>query len=156
MLTGCQFIHGNSTIQNSDKYIDLCEVLLNHKDFLDKSEFFDVSYDITKIDDGYRFYVIIDNPKIAMYNIEAIALEKGFDYKNKMAANIGVFEDEGYNIVPNQINVERRYVKGINISGVSQNRNTILYLLVQWNNKDFSTTSREFIKINTQGELDNE
>ena len=98
-------------------------------------------------DGAYRFYVTIDNPKAAMYNVEAIAIESDVDYSNEMAANIGLFEDTKYSMIPNQTNASKGFVKGVNISGVTKNENPVLYILVTWTNKDASATKREFFKL---------
>ncbi|MDO4500707.1 MAG: hypothetical protein Q4B60_05460 [Erysipelotrichaceae bacterium] len=146
-LVGCK---SNKTIDNfkRDKYNSMISLLNEHLEYKDASEFFDVSVDITPIEEGYRFYIVIDNAKVAMYDVEAIAIEKDVDYTNTMAANIGIFEDSDYSLIPNQVNVDGGYVKGLSISGITVNPNSNYYLLVQWHNKDLSITSREFIKLN--------
>lgn len=144
-LTACQNSKTESASGN-EKYLDYCELLSSHSDFKEKSEFFDVSFDIATIEDGYRYYIIVDNPKIAMYNIEAIAIEKGNDYRLNMAANIGIY-DKTYAMIPNQANIKEGFVKGFSISAISKNKTPTLYLLVQWTNSDTSITSREYLKV---------
>jgi len=75
-----------------ERYNSMIEQLSTRTDFKTKSEYFDISLDVGSIDGAYRFYVTIDNPKAAMYNVEAIAIESDVDYSNEMAANIGLFE----------------------------------------------------------------
>lgn len=125
----------------------MVELLSNYDEFADSSSYYDVTLDIAKISDGYRFYIIIDNPKVSMYDIEAVAIEKGVDYSQKMAANIGIFEEEYYSMVPNQYNTEKGFVKGVSISGVTTSLNGEFYLLVQWNNSSMSHVHREFIRL---------
>lgn len=139
-----------------EKYIDVVNQLQEHQEFLDGSEFFDITFDSSKIEDAYRFYVIIDNVKIAMYDVVAVAVEKDVDYSNNMAANIGIFEDNEYSLIPNQYNSEKGFMKGISISGISTKANPVLYLLVEWRNKDRSITNREYIKIDTTSGAINE
>lgn len=130
-----------------ERYNSMIEQLSTRADFKTKSEYFDISLDVGSIDGAYRFYVTIDNPKAAMYNVEAIAIESDVDYSNEMAANIGLFEDTKYSMIPNQTNASKGFVKGINISGVTKNENPVLYILVTWTNKDASVTKREFFKL---------
>lgn len=145
VLCGCK---KDTTEQaNNEKYLDYCELIKEHDTFKDGSEYFDVSSDITKIDEGYRYYIIIDNPKIAMYNIEAVAIEMDSDYTKTMAANIGIFEENKFSFVPNQANPDAGFVKGISISGISENNNPTLYMLVEWNDVGLNITNREFIKV---------
>ena len=75
-----------------------------------------------------------------MYDIEAIAIEKGVDYSNTMTANIGIFESDEYHMVPNQSDIDLGYVKGVSISGFTTTENPTLYVLVQWKNKNRAGT----------------
>lgn len=153
-LVGCK---DNKTIDNfaNEKYIDMVELLNQRLDFKDSSEFFDISGDISKINDGYRFYIVVDNVKTAMYNVEVLAIEKNVDYNEVMAANIGIFEKNKYSLIPNQVNPEDGFVKGVSVSGISNGPVDTYYVLVQWHNKDLSITSREYIKLNIRFGEDN-
>lgn len=151
LLSACS---SDSTINKSasERYNSMIEQLSSRTDFKSTSEYFDISFDIASIENGYRFYISIDEPKVAMYNIEAIAIEANVDYSNIMAANIGLFEDEKYSLIPNQSYADKGFVKGVNISGTSENANPTLYVLVVWSNKDLSVTKREFIKVGENNE----
>ena len=151
LLSACS---SDSTINKSasERYNSMIEQLSSRTDFKSSSEYFDISFDIASIENGYRFYISIDEPKVAMYNIEAIAIEANVDYSNIMAANIGLFEDEKYSLIPNQSYADKAFVKGVNISGTSENANPTLYVLVVWSNKDLSVTKREFIKVGENNE----
>ena len=130
LLCGCEI--KKQTNSNDDKYLNLIETLNDRTTFLESSEFFDITTDIAKTNDAYRYYVIIDNPKNAMYDVEAVAVERGVNYTLNMAANIGVFEEMDYNLLPGQANPSKGYVSGLSISGVSSTPNPTLYLVVQW------------------------
>ena len=151
LLSACS---SDSTINKSasERYNSMIEQLSSRTDFKSTSEYFDISFDIASIENGYRFYISIDEPKVAMYNIESIAIEANVDYSNIMAANIGLFEDEKYSLIPNQSYADKGFVKGVNISGTSENANPTLYVLVVWSNKDLSVTKREFIKVGENNE----
>ncbi len=150
-LCGC---NSQDTINPSanERYTDMIKQLQDRDIFSTSSELFDINVDISAINDGYRYYIIIDNPKVAMYDIEAIAIEKGIDYTSVMAANIGLFEDESYSMIPGQTYVEKGFVKGISISGVSENEKPTLYLLISWHNKDLSITKKEYFKLDIKEE----
>lgn len=149
LLVGCK---GDEVISDSakEKYLDMINQIQEHSDFLEESELFDLTYEITSIDDGYRFYVIIDNVKTAMYDIKAIAIEKDVDYTDYMAANIGIFEENRYSLIPNQYNATDGFMKGISISGLSNKDNPTIYLLVEWNNQDLSKTYRQYFMISNK------
>lgn len=146
VLTACKEDNAIDTSAN-ERYTDMIAQLQARDDFKETSEYFDIAADITPINDGYRYYVTIDNAKVAMYEIEAIAIEKDVDYSNVMAANIGLFENMEYSIVPGQVYTANGYVKGINISGTTTNANPTLYVAVIWHNKDLSITHREYFKL---------
>lgn len=150
ILSACQKNGQNSNGANESaaiRYYDMIDLINSYTNYATTSNYFDISGDISKIDEGYRYYIFIDNARVAMYDIEAMAIEKGVDYSNTMTANIGIFEDMEYHMIPNQTNVDAGYVGGMTISGVSQNAEPTLYVMVQWKNKNLSVTHRECYEV---------
>ena len=91
-----------------------------------------------RVEDGsYRYYIILDDPKIAMYNVMMIAVENGVSYQEceTMVPSFGIFEDR-VSLVPGQVNYEEAYVKGISISGQSDKDTMDLLILVRWKSSD--------------------
>ena len=91
-----------------------------------------------RVEDGsYRYYIILDDPKIAMYNVMMIAVENGVSYQEceTMVPSFGIFEDR-VSLVPGQVNYEEGYVKGISISGQSDKDTMDLLILVRWKSSD--------------------
>lgn len=130
-----------------DRYLDMISLIKDNMiTAKTKSEYFDVTFEMSEINDGYRYYCVIDNPRVAMYDVEAIAIEPDVNYRKVMAANIGVFDEKQYNMIPGQVNTDKGFVSGVSISGISEKPETTLYVLVQWKNKDLSQTYREYIK----------
>ena len=152
-LCGCQD-PGKKAANPDDRYLYIIEMIGEHESFVTTSNYFDIAVDMAKIDGGYRYYITIDNPRIAMYDIELLAIEKDVDYRNKMAANVGIFEEKEYNMVPNQTNTAQGYVKGIVASGVSDLSETTLYIFVQFKNADYSTTHSEYFKLDVKYEAE--
>lgn len=149
-LSGCTNILPNSTKKTTDpedRYKDLIEIINEHDNFLSASNNYNIEVEMSKISDGYRFYVTIDEARNAMYDIEAMAIEKGVDYGSTMAANVGIFDEKEYNMVPYQSNPTQGFMKGIVMSGLTQNKETTLYILVQWKREDRTTTNREIFKL---------
>ena len=148
LLCGCNAKKSGES-DSTAKYEDMIELVNSYDSFIEKSDYFDVDWEVTKLSNGgYRFYVVIEKAKIAMYDVEAIAVEKGVDYTNFMAANVGVFEEKHYAMIPNQANADKGYVSGIVMSGLTNNPETTLYMLVQWKSKDMSTIRRQYLKLN--------
>ena len=125
-------------------YFDFMKLLQEREEFTSSSLNYNISSEITSIGDNqYRYFVTIDKPKIAMYDIEIMAIEQGKDYSDNIAASAGILSTIQYNMIPNQSKVEDGYVSGISISGISSNSQINLRVLVQWENKDASVINRD-------------
>lgn len=148
-LCSCKEI-GKKDINPDQRYLSIIDSIKQHDTFLDTSNYFDISAEMAKIDDGYRYYVTIDNSTAALYDVEALAIEQDVDYTNVMAANVGVFEDKEYALVPNQKNPDKGYVSGVVISGTSKQSRTTLYVYVSFKNEDHSATHVEYFKLNVE------
>ena len=98
LLCSCSEV-GRQKADPNERYIYMIETLQEHELFVESSSYFDISADMAKIEGGYRYYITIDNPRLAMYDVELLAIEKGVDYLNNMAANVGIFEETKYNMV---------------------------------------------------------
>lgn len=139
MLSACSI--GKTKNKNDETYLNLADSLTNHvfsnceSNSCAYTNKFNVSYEIASTNDGYRFYVIIDKPRNAMYGIQVLAAENGIDSSINMAANAGIFEDGEYNMLPGQVNFEKGYVNGISVSGVTSSNTPTINVLVQWYSK---------------------
>ena len=153
MLSGCSINKSEDNTQ--ENYLNLIETLNEHTTFSETSNNFSIACDIAKTDDAYRYYVIIDNPRNAMYGVEAVAIEKGVDYSLNMAANVGIFENREYNLVPGLADKDKGYVSGLSISAISATPNPELYVLVQWHSKK-QEVHQEFFKLNAVFEGNND
>lgn len=144
MLAGC----GNSSDASLKQYYDMIENLSSSDDFSFTTNNFSFVYELTNTNEGYRYYIVIDRPRSAMYNVKVVAFEEGFDKEKEFAPNAGIF-DERINMLPNQVNIVNGYVKGISISGIAKNDYPILYCLVQWTDANSSKINKEIFKIVT-------
>ena len=151
LLCSCGEI-GRKKADPNERYVLMVETLQEHELFAEESGYFDIGADMAKIDGGYRYYITIDNPRLAMYDVELLAIEKGVNYFSNMAANVGIFEDTKYHMIPNQSNPKKGYVKGIVASGVSSSPETTLYIFVQFKNADHTTAHSEYIKLDVSYE----
>ena len=145
---------GKQMANPDDRYMYIIEMINEHESFQTTSNYVDIGVEMAKIENGYRHYITIDNPRIAMYDIEILGIEKGVDYRNNMAANVGIFEDKEYNMVPNQANIDDGFVKGIVVSGVSKEPQTTLYIFVQFKNADYSITRSEYFQLDASYEAE--
>ena len=141
ILTGC---HSNDA--SLKLYNEMIEILSTSKDFNNSSKYFNVTYEVTNTNDGLRYYIVIDNPNMAMYDVNVIAFEEGADIENEFAPNAGIFDGD-INLVPNQINKDMGYAKGISISGLCSNEPKNVLCLVQWKDEKNIKVYREFLKL---------
>ena len=142
-LFGCQ-----KTSSEENKYYSFLKLLEEREEFSSSSLNYDISYEITPIEnEKYRYFITIDKPRIAMYDIEIMAFEQGKDYSDNIAASAGILSTIQYNMIPNQSDVDKGYISGINISGESDNPHPVLLVLVQWHSRDLTIDSIEYFKI---------
>ena len=141
MLTGC---HSNDA--SLKLYNEMIDILTSAEDFNTQSKYFNVTYEVTSTNDGLRYYIVIDNPAMAMYDVNVIAFEEGADTENEFAPNAGIF-DSDINLVPNQINKDMGYVKGISVSGLCSDESKTVLCLVQWKDEKNLKVYREFLKL---------
>lgn len=152
-LCGCKEI-GKEDIDPNQRYFSLIENIKERDSFSSNSNYFDISAEIATIDGAYRYYITIDNPRAALYDVEAIAIEKDVDYVNTMAANVGIFEESEYSLIPNQKNPDKGYVSGLVISGVTTVPETTLYVYVSFKNEDYSQAHTEYFKLDVRYEAE--
>ena len=131
---------------SEEKYKYLVETLTNYSGFSSGSSYYDINADMSKIEDGYRYYVTLDNPRLSMYEVSILAIEKDSDYKNTMAASSGIF-DSRCSLIPNQSKVEEGFVKGIVISGTTSVPDATLLVYVNFYNRDYSKEYTEYIQM---------
>ncbi|MBO7698112.1 MAG: hypothetical protein J6S38_03630 [Erysipelotrichaceae bacterium] len=153
ILCGCN-ITGRKKANLNDRYMNIIELIKEHESFATSSNYYDINVEMAKITEGYRYYITIDNPRIAMYDIELLAIEEDVDYMNNMAANVGIFEDTQYNMIPNQANAAKGFTKGIIASGISSKPETTLYIFTQFKNQDFSKVHSEYFKLDVKYEAE--
>lgn len=145
LCTGCTMKSSQEDLYLSriDAYETYYTEVLGNGHYADASEYFTLSYEMTQVEgDGYRYYVILDEPTIAMYNVMMIAVENSIPYEEceKMVPSFGIFEDR-VSLVPGQVNYDAGYVKGISISGNSEEDHIDLLTLVRWKSSDGSQMS---------------
>ncbi len=99
--------------------------------------------EVTKESSGeYRYAITVDEPLIAMYNIQMMAVDKSASGQYPF---IGLMQDEPmYSMIPNQENKEKYFVKGIILEGSSATPKFTLYVQVSWKDYAQINTSTAF------------
>lgn len=159
-LVSCTAINTSETQKKYEQYIKHYEEVIDNTVFSSKNAApFDIDVAMNRLGDGsYRYDIIIDNPQIAMYNIEVIAIENSITYQNadKLMPTFGIFDTGSYNMIPYQTNVDNGYVKGIIASAITTESIINLKIKVTWTDYAMVTTSKIFIEMqvdyNNQGD----
>lgn len=92
--------------------------------------------DVQKISENeYHYTVTIDEPKIAMYHIQMMVVDRNMSGTYPF---IGLLnnKDDHYSMIPHQENKNQNFVKGISLEGVSQTPSFTLNIQVSW--KDYA------------------
>lgn len=142
LISGCSQSDDHTM---DERYFDMLALLESEQNYQTPINYA-VSVELSATDDGnYRYYVIIDETKIAMYEIQAMAIVEGDDYSQTMAANVGIFEGVSYAMIPNQTNVDAGYVGGLSISGLTDHAPCRVLVMVRYRLEgDHESVIREY------------
>lgn len=150
LLTGCTSGRDKLHQEKLNKYESLYQSVLDNDDFASKSKHFDLRAKIEKESDGtYKYQVIIDNPRVAMYDISIIVVEdtKDIALNKEMMVTSGVFEDK-VSMIPNQAREDAKYGNGISlVRDQTTNPEVNLKILVTWKSFNRIETYKEFVMI---------
>lgn len=142
ILSGC-----NGSNINLDQYYDMIDVISSTEEFITLPTDYSFTFEVVDTSEGKRFYIIIDVPKQAMFDVKILAYEEGINPKMEFAPNAGIFGDK-INLLPNQVNISSGYAKGISISGLLKRDNFSIYCLVQWTDNNKTKVYRDIYKLN--------
>ncbi|MDO5812087.1 MAG: membrane lipoprotein lipid attachment site-containing protein [Bacillota bacterium] len=118
-LSGCQNTQNQDTVSKKlyNQYRQYYQLVTSSHDFQAECEECSIQLIVNKTTNKQiRYDVIINNPKIEMDNIKAIAY---VDKKNKDIPSIGLLEENSFSLKPDYINKEEGFYKGINLSGLT-------------------------------------
>lgn len=151
-LSGCNTSKKEDTAVSKAKqeeYETYYNAVLENPVFAGSSTNYDISLEMNRVPDGtYRYYVIVDDAKTAMYDVVMIAVENDTPYDSavKMMPSSGIFEDP-VSLIPGQVNKKDGYAKGIVMSGETDQKSVNLKILIEWSNQDLTEKSREFLSF---------
>lgn len=149
LLSGCSSAKADEEAKQT-AYAGYYKAIQDTAKFQGSSLYYTISCEMSQLPDStYRYYVIVDNAQIAMYDVIVMAVEDNTAYEDagKMMPSIGIFDDTEYSMIPNQINSEKGFVKGMTISGECAQDSVLLKIMVEWKDKTMKNTSREFLSF---------
>ncbi|MBE6114736.1 MAG: hypothetical protein E7191_06605 [Erysipelotrichaceae bacterium] len=150
LLCGCSYQNNDSKERDSiTKYESYLATLVEQDRFTDSSYYYDIEAYLNPLNDGtIRYDIIIENPQVAMYDIEILAVESIAKRSDTIIYPcVGIFEEESYTMIPFQKNEEEGYVEAFLLSGISGVQSPVLNVLVTWTDYSKLNTYREFIKL---------
>lgn len=148
LIAGCSV---NVSKEEYKTYEDMKNILEEATIYSTSSDNYSISITYSNNISDKSYYIVVDNPSIAMYDVKILAFEVVDGDDDQVAPNAGIF-DERINLVPNQIKKDEGYVKGVSISGNYINDNPVILCIVQWINEDTTKVYREFFKFSSESE----
>jgi len=149
-LSGCTVSTDVNQENGLAAYETYFRMIESNASFIEESSYYTVSTETVSMNDGsWRYYVVIDEPETAMYDVALLAVEDGYLYDTslKMMPSLGIFDSFGCNLIPYQVNAEKGFMKGLVISGESDSEDINLKMMVEWKDKTGKNTMREFLSI---------
>ena len=148
LCTGCRITNQKPAVKGETSYEGYYRSIEGNEKFQEYSLYYDISAEMTTLADGsHRYYIFLDSPQIAMYDVTMLAVEDEIPYESakKMMPNIGVFETADYSLIPFQSNSKAGFMKGLVISGECEADSVNIRMLVEWSDKTIENSRREYL-----------
>lgn len=158
ILTSCSQFDSRLEKESLILYETYWKSLLNETQFASESRNFDIHAEIVEGEDGYDYYITVDKPKIAMYDIEIVVVEdkKSFNSVEEMLPSAGIFEKK-FNLVPNQSRKEKGFMEGAALVRYDLASPEVdLQILVSWKNYTKLEDFKEVFEFNLNYEQEKE
>ncbi len=149
LLSGCARKESDEDIK-MEKYKYIYQTVSDNDSFLNEPLYYDLDVSMSQLSEKeYRYDITIDNPQRAMYDIQVMAIENNLEYSltNKMMPTIGILDNDSINMVPYQIDHERGYVKGVILSGVTEDPVVNLKIRVSYKDYLLVRETKEYYNI---------
>ena len=114
----------------------------------DSTDDFQVSLIYNKINDEYRYDIIIDQPKNVMYDITAMSYAK--EAEEEMCPNIGIFDYEPFHLKKDYINKKECFYKGIQLSGTTKIKQNVILYISYYTDKQKINKIEKYIEVNSK------
>lgn len=146
IATGCST--NNLQEEQQKIYNEFKESLINNGELITSEIPFNYSIEIVEQDGSYIYEVSISKPLVMMKSIQMIVLNPADLTSDYVSSSKGIFDEQVYNMVPNQVNIEDGYVEEIILNGVSSEADFKLYTMVVYKDRNQLTTSQVFFSFN--------
>ncbi len=152
LISGCS--NNDKTLEaNYLQYKAVYNDLLDNDQFITTSAYYNFEVAINKEISStgevlYRWSVIIDNPQVAMYDIQALAIVNNLqiDEKNWMPS-FGVVSNFKQSMIPNQVNNGLGFIKGFLLDSTVTKPLVNLRVTIAWYNETRTEQTRENFEV---------
>lgn len=138
-LTACTHTNTSYNI-----YYDLKDKLVSQSEFSDDYPF-DAYVVFNELDDYYRYDVIVDNAQVNMYDITAMAYCNEDD--NTSCPVIGLFDEDSYHLIPDFVDKDNNYYKGIQLSGQCDKKQDVKLYISYYLDEDETEFQEYFLEV---------
>ena len=150
-LAGCRKNEDNGE-EKYNAYLSYYQSILDYDDKQTSSSNFDIALVVNKVADGqYRYDCIISNPKVGMFDIEALMIIEDVTSSintKEMMPSLGIFEEDRISMIPGQVDKTKGFVEGIDLSVLSDSPAIYVGVMVSFNDKNNTTITREYFHLN--------
>ena len=158
LISGCSKKDPNQiSTEKMQLYTAYYKSIMEMDRFQEKSDFYDLEVVMNQLPDGtYRYYVILDQPRVAMVDVEMLVVDAAVDYSQTsvFAPAVGLVENEDYALIPNQVYAELGDGKGLMASGETTSPIVSLNVMVLWKDYAKLKETREYLQLT--GDFENQ
>jgi uncharacterized protein YceK len=156
LVSGCSKAKSSTDSAALASYQGYYTAIEDSDKFAGSSLYYTLSAEMSELPDGtHRYYIFLDQPQIAMYDVVVMSVEDDIPYDQsvKMMPSVGIFDTEEYSLIPFQSYQEGGFVKGLVLSGECEASEVLLKIVVEWKDRTLENTTREFLslKLNMDG-----
>lgn len=149
LLTGCTKENSRDEVL-LNKYETAYNELVENDKFMSNSEYYNLEVVVSEIENNnYRIDVILDQPNVAMYNVQMImeVNSQGIEQYQKMIPSLGIVDDTQYNLIPNQVNKENNFYAGLILSAITDKPLGDVKIMISWSDYAGTKDFEEFISL---------
>ncbi len=151
-LVGCSSdVERQIDEEKYNAYLTYYQSILDFSNKQTSSEYFDITVVVNKVsDEEYRYDVVVDNPRVAMYNLIVLVIVDNVSSTintDEMMPSIGIFEDDDYAMIPGQVYTDNNYIEGVDLSLTDSSDSISISVMVSFTNKDESKSTREYFNF---------
>ena len=141
ICSGCHKVADNKQF---DIYSSLKENLSTITSF-SKDYPFQVNLTFKKWENKYLYNIIIDQPKVDMYNIVAMAYAN--EKEEQMCPTLGIFDKDTYSLRVGYVDKSKGFYKGIQLSGECDNKQSIHLFVQYYTDEEMKDKVEKYIEV---------